>query len=256
MISRSAAHLEREFERQVLFALDRAVEQASKMCAEMEDELMGTTVHGPSIEHSSDRIEQAADRSAASTAKTVMASEAAHVRAKQVDAQAGGKQKDTEAVLEAVQGLPAAGSLAYTQTGVVSPRYRSPHKVVRGDTTPAAPRSAMMEAFCNARGPGWGRDAIGRLPSSSLVQLSDVGNLNPSLLPELPKISAPAERASLAHARGKEEGAADLDQDFRVSGFLRAQFRKWTDILILLVRERDHKLALLFDEAALLNHDL
>jgi hypothetical protein len=188
MISRSAAHLEREFERQVLFALDRAVEQASKMCAEMEDELMGTTVHGPSIEHSSDRIEQAADRSAASTAKTVMASEAAHVRAKQVDAQAGGKQKDTEAVLEAVQGLPAAGSLAYTQTGVVSPRYRSPHKVVRGDTTPAAPRSAMMEAFCNARGPGWGRDAIGRLPSSSLVQLSDVGNLNPSLLPESPKM--------------------------------------------------------------------
>ena len=39
MISRSAAHLEREFERHVLLALDRAVEQASKMCDEMEDEL-------------------------------------------------------------------------------------------------------------------------------------------------------------------------------------------------------------------------
>jgi hypothetical protein len=46
----------------------------------------------------------------------------------------------------------------------------------------------MMEAFCNARRPGWGSGAIGRLPSSSLVQLSDVGNLNPSLLPESPKM--------------------------------------------------------------------
>jgi hypothetical protein len=141
IISRSAAHLEREFERQVLLALDRAVEQASKMCAELEDEWTGTTVHGPSMEHSSDRIERAAARSAASTAKTV-------------------------------------------------------------------------------------------------------------------KISAAAERTSLAHASGKEEGTADLDQDFPVSGFLRAQFRNLTDILILLVRQRDLKLALLFDEAALLNHDL
>jgi hypothetical protein len=131
MISRSAAHLEREFERQVLLALDRAVEQASKMCAELEDEWTGTTVHGPNMEHIRDRIERAAARSTASTAKTV-------------------------------------------------------------------------------------------------------------------EISAAAERASLAHARGKEEGKSDFDQDFRVSGFLRAQFRKLTDILILLVRQRDLKLALFY----------
>ena len=54
------------------------------------------------------------------------------------------------------------------------------------DTMPAAPRSAMMEAFCNARGPGWGRGAIGRHPSFKLVKPSDVGTLKPSLLPQSP----------------------------------------------------------------------
>ena len=55
----------------------------------------------------------------------------AHVQAKQVDARVGGKQADEEAV----QGLPAVGSLAYTQTGVISPRYRSPHKADGGGVT-------------------------------------------------------------------------------------------------------------------------
>jgi hypothetical protein len=76
---------------------------------------------------------------------------AAHVRAKQVDVQVGGKQEDAEAV----QGLPAVGSLAYTQTGVVSPRYRSPHKNdgsgVTGqsadESPPAAPASPPRSRY-------------------------------------------------------------------------------------------------------------
>jgi hypothetical protein len=75
----------------------------------------------------------------------------AHVRAKQVDAQVGGKQADAEAV----QGLPAVGSLAYTQTGVVSPRYRSAHKNdglgVTGqsadESPPAAPASPPRSSY-------------------------------------------------------------------------------------------------------------
>jgi hypothetical protein len=60
-----------------------------------------------------------------------------------------------------------------------------------GDKPPAAQRSPMMEAFCNARGPGWGRGAIGRYPSFKLVKTSHVGNLKPTLLPGLPKSTTP-----------------------------------------------------------------
>jgi len=63
----------------------------------------------------------------------------------------------------------------------------APNRMESEGTTPAPARSAMMETFCNARGPGWGRGAVGRHPSFKLVKPSDVGNLKPSLLPELPK---------------------------------------------------------------------